>query len=837
MTRSFPRRTLWLVPVLLLAPAVGAGEPAARTDSQGDPLPRGAVRRLGTVRFRHGDGICATAFSADGRLLASLSRDRTVRLWESATGREIRQFREADCEYYSIAFAPDGRLLAAAGGDPLQGGNTAIRLWDTATGKEVRRLEGHQQPAYTLAFSPDGTTLVSVSCNQVIRWDTASGRQLSQWKELRSTASLAVAPDRRALATVGGETEDKSIHLWDAATGKAIGCLRGHQRGVVSVAYAPDGKTLASANPFEPIRLWDVAAGKVLRQFGEPHGGMALAFSPDGKTLASACLSGAVRLWDVATGKVVRSLRGYQGWVNGLAFSPDGKALALAGADAETLHLWEVASGRDLRPQCGHRGHVHAVAFAPDGGLLASAGGDRQGQDTAIRVWEPATGRELRLLEGHADTVHCLAFAPDGTRSGGSSVLLASGGEREDFVRLWDAGSGTCVRQLRPTRGKGEEAPSDRRVSAVAFSRDGTLLAAGLDEGLLVVWDVTSGAERRRLVGHEGRITSLAFSPDGARLASGSLDRSVRLWDLAGGKEVRTFGKHEDTIRTVAFSPDGRLLAAGAGDWEGVWLWEAATGKEVGRIAVGDARLYHLAFAPDGRTLAVGCAGRGLRLWEVATRKERRCLPGHAGGVHALAFSPDGRTLASGSKDSTVLLWDVHTAEGAAPGLTQARLEELWADLSAEDACRADRAIRALLAAPEQAVPFLTGRLRPLPVLSPERQAEIVRDLDHSRYRVRDRATSELARLGELAEPLLRRKLIEAPSLEVRQRVRMLLDRLDTATLSAANLQALRAFEVLERIGTAAVRPVFEAHAREAPAARLGLEARASLERLARREH
>jgi WD40 repeat protein len=570
----------------------------------------------------------------------------------------------------------------------------------------------------------------------------------------------------------------------------------------------------------------------LIRRFQKPEGGMSLTFAPDGKLLAAACMkSGTIRLWDTATGQVVRTLKGYQGWVNGLAFSPDGKILALAGADTHSVHVWEVATGKDLRPRHGHRGQVETIAYAPDGKLLASAGGDRHHEDTAIRLWDPATGRERSRLEGHAGNVQALAFAPDGK-------LLASGGEKEDFVRLWDPARGTCVRRLSRT-GNDEKGPAERRISALAFAPDGKSVAAALNDGELIVFDVEGRTERCRLEGHEARITSLAFAPDGRWLASGGLDRTARLWDLESGKEVREFGKHEDTVRAVAFAPDGRTLAVGACDWEGVSLWETATGKALGRIAIEQGRLYHLAFTPDGRTLAVGCAGEGLRLFEVATRKERRQLPGHVGGIRALAFAPDGKLLASASADSTVLVWDLLSPPlpTTHARLTSADLEELWADLGGEDAVRAERAIRTLLVAPDDALPFLKERLRPAPVVSAERLKQMLQDLDSARYQVRHRATTELERLGELAEPLLRRQQREPDaSLEVQRRVQQLLSRLDTATLSHTNLRVLRAFEVLERLGTPEARALFEAHARASAGARLGEEARASLERLGRRE-
>jgi WD40 repeat protein len=805
---------------------------AERADCHGDPLPPGAVARLGTVRLRHGAGVCAAVWSPDGALIATMSRDQTIRVWESGTGKLRQQFQEKEVEYHAVAFTPDGKTLAGAGGDPLKGGNTSIRLWDVATGREIRRLHGHQQPAYALAFSPDGHMLVGVSCDLVICWDVANGTEMHRWSHLRATAALAVSPDRKLLASVGGETEDRAIHLWDVTTGKELHTLKGHQRGVTSLAFSPDGKTLASGNPFEQHRLWDVAAGKLLHEFEEGEGGLGLAFSPDGKLLATGSMNGAVRLWEVGTGKLLRCLSGYHGWVSQLRFSPDGKALLLAGSDSQTVHLWDVASGRDLRRQHGHQGFVASVAYSPDGRLLATGGGDKLDQDNLIRLWDAHTGKELRQLVGHGSRVNVVAFAPDGR-------LLASGGDREDVPRLWDAPAGTPQGRLISPRCDQERGGQERRITALAFLPCGQRLLSGNDEGLIQIWDVPTRREIGQLRGHEGRITALALSADGKTLYSGSLDRTVRVWDIGLRKDVRHLGNHGDGIKGLALSPDGKLLAVAVGDWPGkVWLWDLLRQREVGRLEGELSRLGQIAFSPDGKMLVAASADERLRIWEVATRRERKQFAGHPAEVRAVAFSPDGLRLASGSADSTVLVWAL--TERAAMEERPARffstdqLVNLWSDLGSEDAAQAHRAICALLNAPDEAVEFFNSRLQPDPELAPERLARMIADLDDARYGVRAKATSELARLGELAEPLLRKQLSQPSSQEMRRRVELLLRRLEGSTVSPANLRTLRAFEVLEKIGTADARRILERHSREASATRLGDESRSALERLGR---
>jgi WD40 repeat protein len=799
-----------------------------RQDCHGDPLPEGAVARMGTTRLRHSDGVSHVVYSPNGQSLASLSRDRTLRVWDAKAGRQLQVFQEPDLDYYAVAFSPDSTKLAAAGGDPFHGGNAGLRFFDLGTGKEIRQLIGHNQPAYMVAFSPDGKTLISVSCDQVIRWDTANGQKLTEWK-LRSTAALAISPDRATLAWVDGETEDKTIHLSDAATGKELRRLKSHKRAITSVAYSPDGKYLASGNPFEPICLWDAGTGKVVRRLDQHQGGMALKFSADSKTLASASMDGKVRTWDIQTGQEKATLRGYRGWVNAVAFAPDGKTLALAGADSQVIYQWDLASGNELQPARGHHGQIHTLAFSPDGKLLATGAGDWHDNDQGIYLWDVASGKEAHRLAGHLGKVYCLHFSPDGN-------YLVSGSEKEDIFRIWNIKTGQ--EQARYQRKGSDESAraAECRVSAVAWSPDGKLLASAHDQGSLLLWDVKTGTELRSFQGHEGIVNAVAFSPDGKHVLSGSVDRTVRLWDVKTGAEQRRFGDPVDSVKCVAFSPDGRLVAASAGDYEGViHLWDADSGREIAKLPASKARIYQIAFSPDGKLLAGTGADNSLCLWEVATRAERCRFPGHPSGGLAVAFAPDGRTVAAGSLDTTVLVWDLtHCAEAARPK-NDTELDQLWSDLGSSDGKVAHRAICSLVSEPEKALKLLQQRLRPFAGMDNERLAKVLNDLDHDRFQVREKATHELAKLGELAEPFLRQTLQRPPSLEVERRVQLLLGKLETSTLAPDQLRVLRGFEVLERVGGNEARDLFETHARQAPAGRLGREAQASLERLTKR--
>ncbi|MDL2078786.1 hypothetical protein QNN03_20335 [Streptomyces sp. GXMU-J15] len=586
---------------------------------------------LATPLLGHTGAVYLTSFSPDGKLLATASYDRTIRLWDVSDPR--RPFPVGGPLYghtswvSSAVFSPDGRTLASAADDGT------IRMWDVSDPRRPRSLHtpltGHEGTIYLIAFSPDGRTLASAG-------------------------------------------EDRTVRLWDVAgkdRPRTVGVLTGAREAVRSIAFSPDGRTLAAGGDDDTIRLWNVTDPHHPRRYDTPLTGHtdlvhSVAFSPDGRTLASGGADDTIRLWNVTdpgrASALGPPLTGHTGPIWSVDFSPGGDTLAAASADS-TASLWNVSDpaypSQVGEPLAGSSGEMYALGFSPDGRTLATGSGDSK-----VRLWAVPTSD----MFGRAG-----AFRPDG------NVLATAA--RDGSVRLWNVRDPQRPRALnKPFM------PDDGGQRSVLFSPDGRTLAVLTGNRSVYLWDVSDPAHpvshgppltlRTRFMGPD----ALAFSPDGRTLATAYDDRTLQLWNVSDPSRPSPYGApltgHRGYVNALRFSPDGRTLASGSADGT-IRLWNTADPRRttlLGRsLTAHDGPVNVLAYSPDGRTLASGSDDDTVRLWDVTdpagTRTPAATLTGHTEAVVSLTFRPDGDTLASGGNDNTVRLWNVTDPADAAP--------------------------------------------------------------------------------------------------------------------------------------------------------------------------
>jgi WD40 repeat protein/serine/threonine protein kinase len=571
--------------------------------------------------------VMAADLSPDGRVAATGDGQGVVKLWDVATGRELRSVRPSVAGVTCVRFSPDGRRLAAGGQD------WAVWIFDTETVAQAGRLFGHTGTVTSVAWSPDGRKLVS-----------------------------------------GGR--DGRVNVWNAADGTPIKSLVGMVDEVRAVAWSPDGKLLAAAGREADVRLWTAATGKAAGTLTVSGGGdyLALAFSPNGDQLAAGAYNRPARVWRVATKRLEYQVEtGGSSTFRSLAFDPAGWYLMAAAEDG--LEVWDVRPPRRRVRVVPGAGAARPVAAARAGGGVLTPGGSegaarlttlaallgytRQTHPGHWRTACPESG--LAVVVEHPEVVSVrrhtdgAAVWPMPDLGGLWTVAFAPGGRRlattahDDGVRLWDT---TTQRPIRTLAGHPHGAPF------LAIAPDGRFVAAGSTRGDLTVWRADTGEVVLTAGQPDGGETRVAFSPDGAVLAVAS-QTEVALWDT-GTWTRRAVLATNHRLDALAFSPDGRTLA-GAGYVRGTVMWDVATGGRL--VVLGEHAGPHrdATFAPDGRTLATIGADHAVRLWHVPTGRELFTLYRQAAPLAWVRFDTSHRLIVAAHIQTTTHETETYT--------------------------------------------------------------------------------------------------------------------------------------------------------------------------------
>jgi WD40 repeat protein len=770
---------LMLVLVLGITASRCGAAPAGVGEAASDRLPPGAIARFGDPRLRPDAEPLAASFAPDGRSLWVATRAPAVEVWDIGTGYRTRRIAVRH---------PEGKWAPEA-----------LKLASLTPDCKVLVLGDDKGVLYVI----DPTTGV-VRC--VLRGEL----ERSTWR------TLSLATDGKRLAAA----DDKVVSVWDTIDRKIIRKINKQDFGN-QAELTPDGQRVVLSHKEGNAQLVDAATGRGLRRLQtttiagrKPPHAFLLMVSEDGRAFFYTA-PGDLIITSLESGKVVGRIAHFP-YDGGVALSPDGRHLAVDSRDG--VQLFGLASGQTVeRLETGPRVYPWQLRFSQDGRLLAAVGQD------GIRLWDLVAGRRMHPGLGHSSTIWQLLFLQGGK-------YLATGGVRE--VLIWDATTARLVNDY-----PSWQVPGDRLWKA----RDGKGVHAESTADILHTWGVEDDATVMHLEQDQVTQEHENISPDGrwqwTRPAPGNLmlirrgdtERNGRL--LAGTDVVAS-----------GFSPDGRRLLAIRQNWS-ISVWACASGHAFSTLNLGEKRwlpyvrwrsdgrsvliwdeqlrllevfsgqLRHVfpgdtdpatpvVFSPDGRLIARGDEDGSINIWDADSRELIVHWQADHGGVWSLAFSPDGRLLGSGGTNGTALLWKVPERKKAAGVLTAADGARLWEQLASLDPKEGGVAIAALTDAPDIAVELIGTRLKKA-WQRPRRQRleHLISDLDADTFAVRQKANRELQAAGHAAEGLLRKALERSPSPEKERQLRRLLGRLEPAAVTPERLQAVRAIEVLERIG------------------------------------
>jgi len=627
------------------------------------PLPKSAIVLRG-----HGENVYAIAFSPTGNQVATASFDKTIRLWDPATGKEVKSFGGPTGHtglILAVAFHPAGHSMASGGADNF------AKLWDVPSSNAFRDF-AHADAVNGVALSPDGKLLASAGKDGTVKlWNPADGKPVSDLKgHTGAVQNVAFSNDSKTLASAGS---DGSIRYWDIAKNAPIGMVGAHVGAANAILFHANNTQTISAGDDGALRYWQLPApaSRALT----PHADLvtSIALSPDGNQVYSASADKTVRHSTFADGKQVKQFVGPNASVTCVAISPTGTLLA-GGTGDNRVFLWNPADAKVVSNSVAHNGIVTTASFHPQGTQLLTGGADG-----ALKLWSmpPLPTRSL----AHADAVTAMALTPDAKR------LIT--GSNDKIVRSWNLTNNAMERQFAGHTGV---------VTAVALSPNSQTLVSGGDDATIRFWNQANGSQTDLFAGHTGPITGLTFhpnsaqvlsssadgtiklwqlpavpvkpfvhpdgltlavlSPDGNKLLTACNDKQTRLWNLANGQIERAFPAPPQPITALTFSPNGAVVAVASAD-KSVTVWNAADAKEVKKFPNLPAVVQSIAYGPDNNTIAAGLADNSIRLLDVAQGKETKNFAGHTGAVTTVLYSAKGDQVISGSADKTVQVWSI----------------------------------------------------------------------------------------------------------------------------------------------------------------------------------
>lgn len=590
------------------------------------PEAEGAFRYALNTDILHGhtSSVHSIAFSPNDSLIATTSKDQTVRIWDARTRQCVKILTNHKSSTESAIFSHDGKLLVTAGRDRY------LMIWDTQTWEILDTLIGHNDYVWQAIFNHDDQVIASASTDcTVMIWDVKQRKRINVLKgHTNSVNGVSFSPDGKHLAS---SSWDGSVRIWDYNTGKCINILKGHNNMVRTVDYSPDGKLLVSASWDKKISMWDVENGKLIYQIMGDDNFNSAYFSPDGKLIAATGNDNLIRIYETKTGNLLKIYEGHKDYTWFVHFNKDGNQIVSASRD-KTARIWNLDKDTTL---VGNTLPLTALSFSFDGKRIAtfSTEGD-------IIIWDSESKKILKTLKGHKNIVNFAMFSPDGNR-------IASASD-DHTIKIWDSYTGKDILTL-----KGHSAP----VRSIVYSLDGKYLLSSSKDKSIRMWNAETGKLLNIYNGHDEAITSASFSYDGKFIISSSLDKTAKIWDVNNKKCILTLKGHTKAINSAMFSHDRKKVLTASSD-KTIKIWDAKSGKCLKTIEGHDSIVNTALFNSEENKIVSASADKSVCVWDVETGRLIIKFDGHSSIVRMAMFNPKGDQIVSVSSKGLVKIWD-----------------------------------------------------------------------------------------------------------------------------------------------------------------------------------